>query len=138
MAVEETHITKKAGDNEMRDLFLNNLWRDMCGLPEIEEPHFDIDKLRETEWSPRFERFMRNRLVVGAFRYGLINAPNKRQWDRMGRIKVECDLYAEDGNLERLVDIANMCLLEFEEGKHPKRHFKALDDQIHTAAKGDL
>jgi hypothetical protein len=119
----------------MSDVFLENLWRDMCGLPEIAfntEKH-NIEELKKTEWSQRFEQLMRNRLVLGVFRgYGKLNAPGKPQWDRPGRIEKEISLYREDGNLERLVDIANMCLLEFEEGKHPKRHFKSSDDGIHT------
>lgn len=95
-----------------------------CGLPRIgfPQPHlprrsaFAYENLALTEWSPTFEQYMRNRLIIGAMRYGLLKDPRKRGWDRVSRILVEVEAYREDRNKERLVDIANMCLLEFEEG----------------------
>lgn len=90
-----------------------------------------LERLRESEWSPRFEELMRNRLLMGAFRYGLLNAPGKKKWDRMARIHEEVQLYQETGNLEYLVDVANYCLLEFEESTHPNKHFRAADDESH-------
>jgi len=99
------------------------------------DPRFQLDQLAKTEWSPGFEELMRNRLVLGAFRYGLLDDPTKPQWDRMTRIKQEVERYMEGGNLECLVDIANMALLEFVEGKHPKRHFKASDGGLHCQIK---
>lgn len=89
-------------------------------------------ELCKSEWSPRFEKLMRNRLLVGAFRYGKLNDPNKPEWDRIERIERCCKNYKETGNTEHLVDGANMFLLEFEEGKHPNKHFKASDDLNHT------
>lgn len=83
----------------------------------------DYDSLLKSEWSPKFEKAMRSRLVIGAFRYGLLNDPTKKGYDRLGRILHEVEAYIKDGNDERLVDIANHALLEFEEGKHPNKHF---------------
>jgi hypothetical protein len=120
------------GGSVMSDIYLENLWRDMCGLPEKSTKTMDINDLKRTEWSPEFERYMKNRLIIGAFRYGLLSEPDKPNWDRLKRIEEEVKLYQEDGNDERLIDIANMCLLEFTEGKHPKKHFKASDDGNHT------
>jgi hypothetical protein len=31
-----------------------------------------------------------------------------------------------------LVDVANLCLLEFEEGEHPRRHWQPTDDGEHV------
>ena len=113
--------------------FLEDLWRSMCGLPEKEPQQLpSIEDLRESEWSPAFEQCMRNRLIMGAFRYGLLRDPGKPQYNRMKSIAQRAAIYEENGNLEILVDIANLALLEFVEGVHPKRHFKALDDGIHT------
>ena len=90
------------------------------------------ESLSKSEWSPMFEKLMRNRLIVGAFRYGPLHYPDKEPWDRMGRVIRCVEEYKKTGNLEHLVDGANMFLLEFEEGTHPRRHFKASDDGEHT------
>ena len=98
------------------------------GLWEYPAPRYSYNSLAESEWSPLFEQLMRNRLIMGALRYGLINAPNKPTYDRVASIKKRADLYKQTGNDEFLVDIANLCLLEFIEGIHPQKHFSAVDD----------
>lgn len=90
------------------------------------------EHLRHSEWSSRFEQFQRNRMLIGAYRYGRLNAQGKPRYDRCSDINRRVDLYNETGNLEHLVDIANLAMLEFEEGDHPKRHLSASDDLIHT------
>jgi len=95
----------------------------------------DLNILRKTEWSPRFERLMRDGLLLGAFRYGLLNALSKKQFNRMKDIRDRSKLYEQTGNTEYLVDMANMCLLEFEEGLHPNKHFRRTDDGYHTEEK---
>jgi hypothetical protein len=87
-----------------------------------------------SEWSFEFEQFMRNRLIMGSFRYGRLGAKGKPQFDRVSYIQRLVIEYRETGNLECLVDIANLALVEFVEGIHPKRHFKAVDDSDHAEA----
>ena len=106
-----------------------------CG---VSEKFPDLESLRKTEWSPRFEQLMRNRLVIGAFRYGLLNTPNKPVWDRLGSVRRKLVLYEKTGNDELLVDMANMMLLEFEEGQHPLKHFAFTDDVNHAVQKNNL
>lgn len=64
--------------------YLNNLWRWKCGFSE-NEPNKPItfDELRQTEWNVDFEKLMRNRLIMGAMRYGRIQARNKPKYDRV-------------------------------------------------------
>lgn len=92
----------------------------------------DLATLQKTEWSDLFETLMRNRLLMGAFRYGTMEEKRrnatKNRWDLLGAIKAKCELYEETGNTEYLVDMANYCLLAFEFDPHPKKHFSALDD----------
>jgi hypothetical protein len=114
------------------DIFLYNLWRDISGLPELPIEPFDLSELKRTEWNAEFEKLCRNRLVMGAPRYGKLGDPDKPNWDRLSRIEYEIKMYRIDGNDERLCDISNMTQLEFTEGNHPKKHFKALDDQTHN------
>lgn len=113
--------------------FLNNLWRWKCGLPEHEEvKQTCYEELRESEWSKEFEQLMRNRLILGALRYGRIGAANKPQYDRVSSMIKRLSKYQETGNKEFLVDVANICLLEFVECNHPNQHFHAIDDGEHT------
>ena len=100
--------------------YLDDLWRWKCGLPEGA-----ADDRWKTEWSPEFASLMRNRLIVGSYRYGRLGAVGKPQYDRIASMRKRLDDYETGGNLERLVDVANLCLLEFVEGDHPARHFRA-------------
>lgn len=108
--------------------FIRNLWRWSAGLPEQGPESWDPDEMEYTEWSPAFERLMRNRLIQGAYRYGKMAAQFKPQWRRVDSCKRRLDEYQETGNLELLVDVACLCVLEFVEGKHPKRHFEVIGD----------
>ena len=51
---------------------------------------------------------------------------------RIGSIVKRLMSYQETGNTELLVDVANLCLCEFVEGKHPNKHFRAVDDGEHV------
>ena len=62
-------------------------------------------------------------MVMGAFRHGLFKSPGKKKFNRVASMLVRLQKYEETGNLEHLVDVANLCMLEYEEGDHPLRHF---------------
>lgn len=108
--------------------FLDDLWEDSIGV----RPPRGLDLLRLTEWSPRFERLMRNRLIMGALRYGRLGSEGKPKYDRIESIRKRLNEYERAGNDELLVDVANLCVLEFEEGEHPTKHFRAIDDGEHA------
>lgn len=115
-------------------IFLDNLWRWKCGLPELDEPikaPMNLGELRLSEWSPEFEKLMRNRMLMGAFRYGKLHEPSNKTHKRIESAIRRLNKYLETGNDELLVDVANLCLCEFEVGKHPKKHFKSIDDGDH-------
>jgi hypothetical protein len=86
-----------------------------------------IEVLKSTEWCSEFEQLMRNRLLVGAFRYFRFNNPKKGDGDLIGGLKKKIQRYEETGNAEYLVDSANYCMLLFLWSKHPNHHFKAQD-----------
>src|SRR5208283_5212397 len=93
------------------DYFFRQAWRWTCGLPE-ESPlpagnMPPLETLRETEWSPTFERLMRNRLIMGSFRYLRLGDPRKPPYDCIAGIRKRLDNYEATGNLEMLVDSAN-------------------------------
>jgi hypothetical protein len=123
---------------ESNKFYLHNLWLWKCGLPEIEEGSkevIDINELYLTEWSLEFEKLMQNRLVMGGLRYGKMGhgsiPKGKPAYDRVGSIKKRLGFFEETGNSEWLVDVANMCLLIFEERQHENFHFDSKDDLYH-------
>jgi len=105
-------------------------------IPPLSCVSLSLAELRHTEWSSRFERLMRNRLIIGAFRYEPFKtkAQSYTYPTATEAIRRICK-YLEDGNTEHLVDAANMCLLEFEFGNHPNKHFTSIDDGVHCERK---
>lgn len=107
-----------------------------AGLSEPRKSKFsvsDLPALEESEWSHEFERLMRNRLLMGALRYGTFaekrdKAKRGKHWDLLGALRKKAEGYEATGNTEYLVDAANYCLLAFELDPHPSKHFRALDD----------
>lgn len=82
-----------------------------------------------------FEKLIRNRLIMGAIRYGLLKEKGKKKYNRIDSIRQRLTLYEETGNAEHLVDCANLCLCEFEEPGHKNFHFESIDDGMHTKEK---
>jgi len=85
-------------------------------------------ELKQTQWSKPFETYMRNRLLMGYYRYGLLGSPEKGLFDNMNSALRRIKLYKETGNQEHLVDIANLCMIEFLHPNHKNPHFLAQDD----------
>ena len=100
--------------------YIRELWHEKFN-PEFNPDGDELSKLRQTEWSPAFEMLMRSRLLIGAIRYGRMGSSSKPKYDRVNAAIQRLRVYAETGNLEMLVDVANFMMLEFVEGRHPKR-----------------
>lgn len=94
-----------------------------------------LQELRQSEWSAQFEQLMRNRLLVGRFRYAKFGTQEKGAYDCIGSALSRLRKYQDTGNLEHLVDVANLCMVEFEHGDHSNRHFEAVDDGEHVQRK---
>jgi hypothetical protein len=91
-----------------------------------------LESLQQSEWSHEFEMHCRSRLIMGAFRYGLLNKPGKKKFDRIPDMIKRLQDYQVTGNDEILVDVANLAMMVFEEGAHENKHFKSVDDGIHS------
>lgn len=92
-----------------------------------------IDRLRKSEWCPYFEKLMRNRLIVGSQRYETMENKAHRKhnrYDIVGSIEKRIKLYQKDKNLEHLVDIANLCMIEFVNPSIRGARFVATDDTV--------
>lgn len=109
-----------------------DLWRDLAGLPPADDSEFELMKV--TEWSPRFEQLMRNRLLMGRLRYGPMayKKANAHKYDCPEYAVKKIRDYQQTGNQEFLVDAANMLLLEFELGSGV---WKPIDDGEHQPVK---
>lgn len=125
-----------------REFFMRNLWRWAVGQREEQPNALDAttpEALQQSEWSPEFEHLMRNRLVMGALRYGRMghgaHPVGKPVYDRAASIRRRLVLFERTGNGEHLVDIANEALLIFEERQHPQFHFAQEDGGYHTQPK---
>ena len=59
--------------DEFNRIKLQEAWHMLCNIPylppSVATPLPSIESLRLSEWSPEFEKGMRDRLVMGAFRY---------------------------------------------------------------------
>lgn len=76
-----------------------------------------------------FLRLMRNRILMGRFRYGEFG---KRHIDAVEDMKRLLKQYETTRNTEFLVDLANYAWIEFKHGTHPDKHFEAIDDGAHS------
>ncbi len=94
-----------------------------------------LEWIYRTQWSPTFEQRMRNRLVMGFFRYGSLNSAErrKRHYDNVGSAIRRLEAYRRTGNQEHLVDAANLCMVEFMVPScHPAPGWRPIDDGEHT------
>ena len=101
-------------------------------LKDFAEPFPSIESLRRTERNPEFERLCMNRKILGAMRYGLLGAEGKPKYDRASDMIRRLKEYVVDGNKEHLVDVANLCEMEFVEGDGI---LMSKDDGEHTPEK---
>lgn len=110
---------------------IHKLIRARLKVPEHDaQSSITLDEL--AAWSYEFERLMRNRLKIGALRYGRFQNQKESKFDNCGSAVQRIRKYVESGNTEYLVDAANLLMIEFEKGLHPNKHFGATDDGIHT------
>jgi len=98
-------------------------------LPASTKP---LSVLRKIQCNPVFEQLCRNRLIMGAYRYGELFTENSCSCASVDDIRIRLDLYDKTGNLEHLIDAANYVMLEFTYSKHKNAHFRAIDDGIHS------
>ena len=117
-----------------RDDFLKNLWRWKIGLPDLPPKKIPTkEEVYAVQWCPEFEQLMRNRLWMGYFRYQPLSEQPKGKYKNMESAEKRLNLWKKTGNDELLVDIANLCMVEYMKGVHPNKHFKSEDDGEHVS-----
>lgn len=95
------------------------------------KPAPSLAEIERLQSCPQFERYRKNRMLMGYFRYGSLQSQiGKAKYDNVGSIQKRLSIYKSDRNREHLVDIANLAMIEF--ATHPDYPFRASDDGIHT------
>jgi hypothetical protein len=70
---------------------------------------------------------------MGAMRYETFAEKMRgNKYDCIEYIRRKCDEYEHGGNLECLVDLANVAMIEFGAPHHPNPHFTSGDDTSHV------
>ena len=70
-------------------------------------------KAQGTFWSDEAETYMRNRLMMGALRYGAWESDTSKEYCYVTTLQDRITWYMETGNTEHLIDLMNYCLIEF-------------------------
>ncbi|MBW2673149.1 MAG: hypothetical protein JRD89_07005 [Deltaproteobacteria bacterium] len=94
--------------------------------------------VERSQWSHRFERLQRARMVMGYYRYGGLSTPARRAklYDNVGSAIYRLQRYYRTGNQEFLVDAANLCMVEFMVPScHHAPCWRPVDDGQHTRSK---
>ena len=96
-----------------------------------------LSSLRRTEWCRAFIELMRNRLIIGALRYGTweMKFRTNHGYDCIGSAIYRLQQYQKTGNMELLVDAANLCMIEFDGPTHRSPHWESVDDGHHVSKK---
>lgn len=92
------------------------------------EDKMDNDKILETEFSSKFVELMKNRMIVSFYKYGKLTDAYPHKVDAISSLTERILKYAETGNTEWLVDVANFAMIEFMHPRHPQAHFEGTDD----------
>lgn len=85
-------------------------------------------KILATEFSEEFAQGMKNRMEVSYHKYGPLADAYPHKVDAIGSLSERLHKYAETGNTEWLIDVANFAMIEFMHPRHPQAHFKGTDD----------
>ena len=80
-----------------------------------------------TEFSEQFAQGMADRMAVSYCKYGAVAEAYPARVDAIESLKKRLDKYAQDGNTEWLMDVANFAMIEFMHPRHPAAHFTATD-----------
>lgn len=88
-----------------------------------------IDGIPESEFCPQFVQGMYDRMGVSYCKYGKVADAYPSRVDAIASLQKRLDRYAETGNTEWLMDVANFAMIEFMRPRHPEAHFRPTDSR---------
>ena len=77
-----------------------------------------------SEVDAQFIQGMADRMAVSYHKYGPVKESTS---DHVASLQKRLDKYAEDGNTEWLMDVANFAMIEFMNPRHPLAHYRPTD-----------
>lgn len=80
-----------------------------------------------TEYSMLFLQGMLDRMAVSFHKYGAVNDGFPYPVNALESLQMRLDKYAETGNTEWLMDVANFAMIEFMRPRTLAAHFEATD-----------
>jgi len=98
-------------------------------------PHYTMEEMAELQWGEDWQEIldlMKNRMIMGGFRYGPHRNQRKGQFDNVKDAKRRLGLHQKDGNMEHLLDAANITILACLKKAHKNFHFTSIDDGVHA------
>lgn len=102
------------------------------------QPTISLSEMEKMQWGDEWKnvlRLMKNRMVMGGYRYGPLCLQKRGEYNNIADIRRRLDKYEETGNMEHLVDAANITIIECLKENHPNFHFKSIDDGDHAERK---
>jgi len=130
----------KTSHDIMRERLLVNVtaetyWQKADALPVGKQAMEDM-QWNSDEWQEVL-MLMKNRMSFGGYRYGPTKKQARRAFDNIADIHRRLDLFTETGNMEHLVDSANICIIACLKKDHPNFHFESIDDGDHAKKAGE-
>ena len=86
------------------------------------------DTVPASEFSDSFVQGMYDRMAVSYFKYGAIAKAYPDKVAAIASLGLRLERYAETGNTEWLMDVANFAMIEYMHPRHPQAHFRGTDD----------
>lgn len=81
----------------------------------------------KSEFSDKFVTLMQNRMEVSFHKYGPLKDAYPHKVNAIKSLELRLRKYAETGNTEFLVDVANFAMIEFMRPSHQQAHFEGTD-----------
>jgi hypothetical protein len=101
-----------------------------CGMP-----HYTMEEMAAIQWGDDWQEIldlMKNRMIMGGYRYGPHRNQRPGQFDNVADAKRRLGLHDDDGNMEHLLDAANITILACLKKAHKDFHFTPIDDGVHA------
>lgn len=87
------------------------------------------DGIPTSEFSREFAQGMADRMAVSYCKYGRAAEAYPSRVDAIKSLHQRLERYAETGNTEWLMDVANFAMIEFMRPRHEKAHYRATDSK---------
>jgi hypothetical protein len=87
----------------------------------------EIEAKLTTQYSEDFWKGMKARMGMSYFKYGDLREGYPKKVDWLKSLQQRLVKYAETGNSDFLMDVANFAMIEFMAPAHPKAHFEPTD-----------